>query len=56
VVPWKGLLALIEPHYPIAGRRGRQPYPRRQCCASTSCSSGTRWATRRWKKHCMTRR
>lgn len=26
VVPWKRLLALIEPHYPIAGRRGRQPY------------------------------
>lgn len=27
VVPWKRLLALIEPHYPIAGRCGRQPYP-----------------------------
>lgn len=27
VVPWKRLAALIEPHYPIAGRRGRQPYP-----------------------------
>lgn len=27
VVPWKRLLTLIEPHYPIAGRRGRQPYP-----------------------------
>lgn len=26
VVPWKGLLALIEPHYPLTGRRGRQPY------------------------------
>ena len=26
VVPWKGLLALIEPHYPKAGRAGRQPY------------------------------
>lgn len=27
VVPWKRLLALIEPQYPVAGRRGRQPYP-----------------------------
>jgi IS5 family transposase len=27
VVPWKVLLALIEPHYPKAGRPGRQPYP-----------------------------
>lgn len=27
VVPWRRLLASIEPHYPIAGRRGRQPYP-----------------------------
>lgn len=27
VVPWKALLGLIEPHYPKAGRPGRQPYP-----------------------------
>lgn len=27
VVPWKALLALIEPHYPTPGRPGRQPYP-----------------------------
>ncbi|OBU47860.1 MULTISPECIES: IS5 family transposase [Stenotrophomonas] len=26
VVPWKSLLALIEPHYPRPGRVGRQPY------------------------------
>ena len=26
VVPWKSLIALIEPHYPAAGR-GRRPYP-----------------------------
>ena len=26
VVPWKALLDLIEPFYPVAGR-GRQPYP-----------------------------
>ena len=27
VVPWKALLALIEPYYPKLGRPGRQPYP-----------------------------
>ena len=27
VVPWSALLAVIEPHYPKAGRRGRQPMP-----------------------------
>ncbi len=27
VAPWKRLLALIEPYYPLTGRRGRQAYP-----------------------------
>lgn len=27
VVPWKGLLKLIEPHYPKMGGPGRQPFP-----------------------------
>ena len=27
VMPWDALLALIEPHYPKAGR-GRRPYPK----------------------------
>ncbi|HEX7112641.1 MAG TPA: IS5 family transposase [Mizugakiibacter sp.] len=27
LVPWKALLALIEPHDPKSGRPGRQPYP-----------------------------
>ena len=27
VVPWNALLALIAPHYPKMGQRGRQPYP-----------------------------
>ena len=27
VVPWTRLLALIEPHYPTTGRRGRPPMP-----------------------------
>ncbi|MCL1550781.1 IS5 family transposase [Xanthomonas nasturtii] len=26
VVPWQQLLGLIEPHYPVSGRPGRQPY------------------------------
>ena len=26
VVPWKALLKVIEPFYPVAGR-GRRPYP-----------------------------
>jgi hypothetical protein len=26
VVPWKSLLGVISPHYPVAGR-GRRPYP-----------------------------
>lgn len=26
-VPWTALLAVIEPHYPKPGQRGRQPYP-----------------------------
>ncbi len=26
VVPWKAMLKVIEPHYPVAGR-GRRPYP-----------------------------
>jgi IS5 family transposase len=40
VVPWKSLLALIEPHYPTSGRRGRPHW--QPCCASTCCSSGMR--------------
>ena len=27
VVPWKELVAVIEPHYPKPGKRGRQPMP-----------------------------
>lgn len=27
VVPWARLLSLLEPHYPKAGRPGRQPFP-----------------------------
>jgi hypothetical protein len=27
VVPWTELLAVIEPHYPKVGGRGRQPTP-----------------------------
>ena len=27
LLPWSALVALIEPHYPKAGRRGEQPLP-----------------------------
>ncbi len=27
VVPWAALPAVIEPHYPTTGRRGRRPMP-----------------------------
>ena len=27
IVPWQELEAVIEPHYPQRGRRGRQPMP-----------------------------
>ena len=29
IVPWQELEAVIEPHYPKRGRRGRQPMPMR---------------------------
>lgn len=34
VVPWKVLLKVIEPHYPVAGRV-RWPYRSKPCCACT---------------------
>ncbi len=40
VVPWKDLLALIEPHYPKSGHPGRQPYRLETMLRITSCSSG----------------
>ena len=31
VVPWQALIALIEPHYPKASKKGgRPPYPQRR--------------------------
>ena len=43
VVPWKRMLALIEPHYPLTGRRSRQSYPLETMLRihSSSSSSGT---------------
>jgi transposase, IS5 family len=41
VVPWADLVALIAPFAPEA-RRAARPLPWRRCCASTSCSSGSR--------------
>jgi len=41
VIPWGELCALIEPHYPKAGGRGRPPWAWSGCCASISCSTGS---------------
>lgn len=41
-VPWGALLAVIEPHYPSAGRRGRRPIPPGASRASTSQSEAAR--------------
>jgi len=41
VVPWAALIALIEPVYGKKSGAGR-PLPWPACCASTSCSSGSR--------------
>lgn len=41
VVPWSGLVALIEPHSPKAGG-GRKPYPWKPCCVFTCCRTGSR--------------
>lgn len=43
-MPWDALLALIDPHYPKAGR-GRPPIRWQRCSGSTFCSSGTRWGS-----------
>jgi IS5 family transposase len=40
VVPWSGLVALIEPHYPKAGG-GRKPILWKPCCAFTCCRTGS---------------
>lgn len=39
VVPWTGLVALIEPHYPKAGASRIHWKP---CCAFTCCRTGFR--------------
>lgn len=41
VVPWSGLVALIEPHYPKAGG-GRKPYHWKPCCVFICCRTGSR--------------
>ena len=41
VVPWRSLLNLIEPFYPLAGN-GRHPYPLEKMLRSRRC--GLHWA------------
>jgi IS5 family transposase len=51
VVPWQALIDVIEPHYPKANKKGgRPPYPLATMLGSIFCSTGTRSATRRWKR------
>jgi len=39
VVPWPRLLGLIEPHYPVSGRPGRQPYAFNEDVADSSAAA-----------------
>lgn len=48
VVPWRGLVALIEPHYP-KGEGGRPAYP---LMAMLRCRTGLATAIRQWRKRC----
>ena len=42
VVPWAALVELVSPYAP-EGKKGRPPFAGGDaCCASTSCSSGSR--------------
>jgi len=53
VIPWKQLLAVIEPHYP-KGQRGRPPVGLERMLPSISSSSGMAWRTKPWKTRSMT--
>ncbi|KDZ72162.1 putative orf12 protein [Escherichia coli 3-073-06_S4_C2] len=54
VVPWKGLIALIEPHYP-KGEGGRPAYPLMAMLRIHLCRTGSATAIRPWKKRCTRR-
>ncbi len=49
VVPWKGLIALIEPHYP-KGEGGRPAYPLMAMLRIHLMQNWFATATRPWKK------
>ena len=51
VVPWKLLIALIEPHYPAAGR-GRRPYPLESMLRVHLMQNWFALSDPRWKRHC----
>jgi IS5 family transposase len=54
VVPWKGLIALIEPHYP-KGEGGRPSYPLMVMLRVHLCRTGSATATQQWRKRCTRR-
>jgi len=56
VIPWKQLLAVIEPHYP-KGERGRPPIGLERMlrgCFLQQCSNGMAWRTKPSKPRAMT--
>ena len=52
VVPWKGMLGLIEPHYP-RGEGGRPSYPLMAMLRVHLLQSWFGYSVRPWRKHCM---
>src|ERR1700739_3996532 len=55
VVPWSGLIALIEPPIQLV-RRGVLHFRWRRCSAYIFFSNGSVYRIRLWRKHCMTYR
>lgn len=55
VVPWKGLIGLIEPHFP-KGDGGRPAYPLMAMLRVYLMQDWFGYSVRRWRKHCTIRR
>ena len=54
VVPWQGLIALIEPHYP-KGEGGRPAYPLMTMLRVHLLQNWFGYSVRRWRKRCTRR-
>jgi transposase, IS5 family len=53
VVPWRKLIALIEPHYP-KGKTGRPPFPIATMLRIHFLQQWFSSRTRLWRRRCMT--